>query len=619
MEIFGPERRGQQGLEPDQWESGNRAILALLGDAEVRDQVDLVITLRDGAYEVWSARGMIRFRRVVDGERVRYETIERIGEDPLAREDPTCLATLEEEVRVSGSADPNRCFFEPEDLSYPFARERIAQLFDSPLAPDLVVSPRAYAFGIQPGQHGALDVVQSRAPLAFAGPGVRPGRHGLAARHVDVAPTICHLMGFPTIEGRDPLGRPARTYLRRQDGEVLHAIVDPGGARPERVYVIVLDGMSHTELFHRIDREPDTIPNLRRLLSRAAVLRFGSIVNFPSITWPSHSALVTGAWCGHHDIVNPTYYLRNRRQTVSPQGQIVDTEGFLGEGVETLYEAFRRVRGSFTASIHEPQGRGADHAAFERRVVGDRARLRALTAEFMEGIGTRWREHAKESIRQEAVGDARGMAQVAVLFDDADHPAPELVIHEFLLTDGIGHEYGPHSAEVREVLDETDARIGRVLEILRKKDLERGTLFVLTSDHGMASQDVSLAANPAWHPHRIGMKTVTAEPMIWLRDLRVELHRAADGRTGRVEVSELDETPAGDHRPVEGAHVDVVDRPDRRVAEGHTSGDGSYAFPTPADLPSERIALAIRHPDFNPRHLTLDGRALGPDPRQLYR
>ena len=39
--------------------------------------------------------------------------------------------------------------------------ERIAQLFDSPRAPDLVVSPKAYAYGIQAGQHGALDVVQS--------------------------------------------------------------------------------------------------------------------------------------------------------------------------------------------------------------------------------------------------------------------------------------------------------------------------------------------------------------------------------------------------------------------------------------------------------------------------
>jgi hypothetical protein len=618
MEVHGPERVGPQGLDAEQWESGNRAILGLLEDPEVRDHVDLVITYRDGAYEVWAARGMVRFRRLVDRDGVRYETIEKIGQDPLANQDPTLLATLEEELRVSGSDDPDRCFFEPEQVSYPFAHERISQLFDSPLAPDLVVSPRAYAFGIQVGQHGALDIVQSRGPLAFAGPGIRPGRHRMVCKQVDVAPTICHLMGFPTIEGRDAIGRPAQTYLARQDGEVLHSVLDPQSGRPKRVYVIVLDGLSHTELLYRFDHEPDSIPNLRTILSRAALLEFGSIVNFPSITWPSHSALVTGAWSGHHDIVNPSYYLRDRREVATPQGQMFESEVFLGDGVETLYEAFRRVRGSFTAAIHEPQGRGADHAALERRVIGDPARLKALTPRFMEEIHPRWVEVGGELYR-DAIVDARGIAQVAVLFDDPAHPAPELVIHELSLTDPVGHDYGPHSEGLRQALDESDTRMGHLLEILRKTDLLRETLFVVTSDHGMACQDISLAANPAWHPQRTGMKTVTAEPMIWLRDLRVEVQRASDGRTARVHVTDLDAGPSGERAPLEGVEIDVVDRPDRRIASGRTNAQGTFAFATPADIRSDRIALTVRHPDLNPRHLMLDGRSLGPDPRELYR
>ena len=93
MQQFGPERPGTQGLSPDQAESGNRAILALLEDPAVRDQVDLVITCRDGAYEVWSTRGMLRFRRVADRDGVHYETLELHGVDPLADDDPTRLAT----------------------------------------------------------------------------------------------------------------------------------------------------------------------------------------------------------------------------------------------------------------------------------------------------------------------------------------------------------------------------------------------------------------------------------------------------------------------------------------------------------------------------------------------
>jgi hypothetical protein len=619
VQVYGPERARLEERDSHQWESKNRAILSLLEDPEVRDQVNLVITFRDGAYEAWSARGMVRFRRLADADGIRYDTIEQHGEDPLAGQDPTRLATLEEELRVSGSDDPNRCFFEPEHVSYPFAHERIAQLFDSPLAPDLILSPRTYTFGIQAGQHGALDVVQSRAPLAFAGPGIRPGRHRAVARQVDIAPTICHLMGLPTIEGKDGVGRTARTYLARQDGEVLEGVLDPGQGSPKRVYMIVLDGISHTELLHRLDHEPDSIPNLRTILSRAAIFEFGTIVNFPSITWPSHSTLLTGAWCGHHDIVNPTYYFRDRKELVSPQGQLFGTETFLGDGVETLYEAFRRARGSFTASINEPQGRGADHAAFEHRVTGDRTRLRALTPELVAEINPRWAAEEQEEIQREAVGDARGLAQVAVLFDDPDHAVPELVAHELFVTDGAGHAYGPHSEGVREALDESDLRVGQVLEILRKKELLRDTLFVVTADHGMASQDISLAANPARHPHRVGMKTMTAEPMIWLRDFRVEVRRASDGRTANVRITDLDTVPTEEGPGVEGVQVEGVDQPDRRIAAGTTDGEGSYAFPTPPDIPSDRIALTVRHPDFNPRHLTLDGRPLSPDPRRLYR
>jgi hypothetical protein len=616
MSVFAAERVGAQGLTPDKWESGNRAILALLEERGVREHVDLVITYRDGAYEVWAERGFVRFRRVSDGDGVRYETLEQGGEDPLERTDVERLATLEQELAAAGTDDPERAFLQPERLSYPFAHERIAALFDSPRAPDLVVSPRAYAFGRQRGQHGALDVVQSRAPMAFAGPGVRSAWHRLAARHVDVAPTVCHLLRFPTIEGRDALGRPAKTYLKRQDGRVLAEILDPAAPPPERVYLMLLDGVSHTELRHRLEGDPGALPNLRSILERAARLEYGSIVNFPSITWPSHSALVTGAWCGHHDIVNPAWWDRENGRIANPQGLVFETEGYLGAGVETLYEAFRRARGAWTAAVNAPQGRGADHASLERRLRCDRARLRDVTPRYVEAISPRWLADGHEDVHREAVADARALAQVELLFAEGEPPG--FVYHEFALTDAAGHDYGPHSEGLRQAMDETDARIGRVLEILAARGLVESTLFIVTSDHGMAQQDVSLAANPARHVERSGMRAVTCEPMIWLRELRVELERSADGRTARVQVSDADPSAGGEHRPVEGVRVEAVDHPDRHLGTFVTDASGLAALTTPSDVPSDRIALALHHAHYNARHLLLDGTPLVPDPRRLY-
>ena len=635
-EILGPQRPGGQGLDDQQTESGNRAILALLRDPEARDHVDLVITCRDCTYEVWAARGMVRFQRLCRDGRLEFRVVEQIGDNPIADQRHTRIATRADELQAAAASghpteDVNVAFIEPAEVSYPYAYERIAQLFDSPLAPDIVISPKCYTFGRQRGQHGALDVVQSRAPLAFAGPGVRPGRYECAARHVDIAPTICHLMGFPKIDGMDFSGRTASerqvapdVYLARQDGRVLDEILGDSG-RPERAYLVIFDGLSNSELRHLIDTDDPAISNLRRILDRSAFLTFGSTVNFPSITWPSHSTILTGAWCGHHDIVNPTYYARETRQALAQQGQGLMTEGYLDGGVETLYEAFHRVLGpqALTASIHEPQGRGADHAALERRVVGPRDRLKALTPDCVAAISPRYLADGKEAVYREALLDARGLAQLMVLFEDPAQRAPVFVAHEFALTDGAGHDYGPHGAGLYTAIAETDRRLGHVLDTLAATGRLDSTLFIFTSDHGMAAQDVDLQANPARHLERIGMCTITGEPMLWLRDLAVTVEPAPDGRTARVTVLDNDPDTSGENPPVVGAEVLVhahADGPSRRLSLGPMPTDparsvtkvvtneaGIAGFATPADVAAAHIVVSVRHPDYNPRHLRLDG------------
>src|SRR5262245_42833379 len=135
--VLGPERPGGQGLDHNQEESGNRAILALLRDPAVADQMDLVITYRDDAYEVWAARGMVRFERRAAGGRPVFTVVEQIGANPIADQRRTVIATCAEELAAAAAAghpteDANAAFIEPAQVSYPHAYERIAQLFDSP-------------------------------------------------------------------------------------------------------------------------------------------------------------------------------------------------------------------------------------------------------------------------------------------------------------------------------------------------------------------------------------------------------------------------------------------------------------------------------------------------------
>lgn len=631
MIIHGPERLAGQGLDPEQHDSGNRAIHSLLATDGVGNQVDLVLTWRgdgtgDGAYEVWAQRGMVRFRRLIaaDGT-LHFEVLDVIGTNPLANQDPLALATLADEHAASVAGgfpadDPRRRFIAPEQQSYPFAYERVAQLFDSPHAPDLAVSPRDWCSGAQPGTHGALHVRQARAPLWFSGAGVAVGTHSLAARSIDIAPTCLAALGFPLRDGVDATGRTSAergvaddVYLARQDGRVVHEVLQLDGARPTRLYVFLLDGMHQTELQDRLERDPSSLPNLRRLRDRAAVLEGGSIVNFPSITWPSHTAICTGSWGGHHDVVNPSYYLRDQGITVSPQGLSMGTEGYANPAVESIYEAFHRVHpGCVTAAIHAPFGRSATHAVLEGRNLCDRARVKQLTAEFAVDMNPRWPvEH--QSVASESVLDTRGVAQVVELFTSGQQPAPLFVYHELALTDGAGHEYGPHGDGLVDALTETDLRIGRVLALLDEQGLFEQTLFVVSADHGMAPQDTALRANPAAHVRAVGIAAEVAEPLIWLHDVAVVAERAADLRTGRVIVAHNDVDSSGERPACSGAHVTVLHQPPgapaHQLAVGVTDHNGRFGFATPSDIASEHLVAHVQAEGRNERRLRFDGHA----------
>ncbi len=471
-----------------------------------------------------------------------YRIVERIGEDPIANQDPTALATLAEELAAGersgySGTDPARAFVEPEQLSYPLALERIAQLFDSPNAPDIVISPKSYAFGRQPGQHGALDVVQSRAPLVFSGPGIRPGVTEAVCAQVDVAPTLALLLGLPLIDGKDASGRTSSergvepdVYLKRQDGKPIEGILDEDGRRPERAYIMLLDGLSNTEMQERLKNDAESIPNLKRLVDRGLMFRYGTTVNFPTITWPSHNALGTGAWCGHHDIINPVYYLRESRQTIAPQAMQFDTAKFLSEEVETLFEAVHRAfgkwdgkQGTLTASINEPCTRGAAHTALERRLACDPERLKQVSHDHYGDTGPRWREEGREEVYRYSRVDTHGLAQALLLFGDETRPPPRFTYHDFTLTDGVGHDYGPHHEAMLTGLMETDRRIGEILAVIERRGLLESTLFVVTADLGMAPIDTELAANQVQAVLDAWLKAVVPSPLIYLLDTEVVL------------------------------------------------------------------------------------------------
>src|SRR3954452_14762150 len=116
------------------------------------------------------------------------------GRNPVADQDPLAVTPLSAEL---ADLSPSNA-----DNAYPFAYERLASLFAAGHGPDIAVVHTGKhhwpAQGGHLGEHGSLNVVQSRAPLILSGAGVTSrGMLSTAARVVDVGPTLAWLAGVP--------------------------------------------------------------------------------------------------------------------------------------------------------------------------------------------------------------------------------------------------------------------------------------------------------------------------------------------------------------------------------------------------------------------------------------
>ena len=314
-----------------------------------------------GIYEVRAVDGRNRFRRQPDGQTWHYHVVKIEGRDPLGDQDPTRFSPLAAEL---AELQPDR-----SRNSYPLAFERIAQVFDHPCAPDLCAAAHGRPPArCPPGEHGSLDVVQSRAPFIASGAGVRP--LGLVPGHcrlVDVAPTVLALLGLEPGPGVGPTGEVVEgLLLLGQDGEILTGIIDPDTPAAAQVLVVLMDGANANVVYEAAAE--GLAPNVGRLVDGGAALVHGALASLPTVTLANHTSLNTGAHPGHHGVLHNAWYDRDRGHQVVTESPATWQEAmrWLFPGVETIHEALHRHRPDVVSvAINEPADRGADYSTFD--------------------------------------------------------------------------------------------------------------------------------------------------------------------------------------------------------------------------------------------------------------
>ena len=191
-------------LSTAQVSTRRESVVRALTSPELAPVVDLVVWVdwvEDGDGSVAMAASHVgRIRLHLDG---RHELVE--GLDPIASEDPMAFLPYDRE-----RADPSP--LASRDNAYPYAAARILSLFKDPSrSPDVVVmhTPRHFfpEQGGHVGEHGSLDVIQSRAPLLLSGRGV--AARGVVDAHVrlvDVGPTLAAIRAIRS-HGSIPIHR----------------------------------------------------------------------------------------------------------------------------------------------------------------------------------------------------------------------------------------------------------------------------------------------------------------------------------------------------------------------------------------------------------------------------
>jgi predicted AlkP superfamily pyrophosphatase or phosphodiesterase len=450
--------------------------LELLCDAALEPIVDMVCTRRDGVYEAHTHDGRVAFRRAGDG----YERMSVEGTDPLADQSTDRYAPLTTE-----RADP---FPHRRANAYPHAFEHIAQLFDSPAAPDLcVLHSAAHNWeeqGGHLGEHGSLGLVQARAPFVLGGKGVR--RLGViprAARLVDVAPTIAQLLGCAA--------RADGTYVARQDGAPVADVLDPN-ERPGHVIGFLFDGTNANVLHDMVER--GEAPNVARLIEAGTSFGHGAMASLPTVTLANHTTILTGAHPGHHGVLHNAWYDRRTGEQVITNSSATWPwcMQHLVPGVETIHDAVHRTwPDAFTASVNEPCDTGADYSTFDffRRgevppIPRDPFGLPHTTERFVRPS----KDYSWSSV-VDHMGTDQALGILAGRYRDADYPVPRFMWCNFTLTDAAMHEGGPYSEVAAASVRDSDGRLGEIVDATERAGIFDDCAFVLVADHGMQEND----------------------------------------------------------------------------------------------------------------------------------
>ncbi len=224
------------------------------------------------------------------------------------------------------------------------------------------------------------------------------------------------------------------------------------------------------------------IPNLRRIFAEGAHAS-GVRGVLPTVTYPSHTTILTGVWPAKHGIFN--------NLTFDPTGTNFEGWYWYSEEIQslTLWEAAAKA-GYRVGSVSWPVSVGAPGVTdlipeYWRAATPDDLKLMhaistpGLLREFEAQIGP-----YVTDLEDAIPGDwSRTRYAEAIIA----HTRPRLMTVHLAALDELEHQTGPFSAESNRTLEEIDVMVGKLNDAMRRQ--YPGAAICIVSDHGFARID----------------------------------------------------------------------------------------------------------------------------------
>lgn len=249
-------------------------------------------------------------------------------------------------------------------------------------------------------------------------------------------------------------------------------------ARATPVLLISVDGLRPGDVIESKARGV-AVPTLRRMMADGAFAT-GVTGVLPTLTYPSHTTLITGVAPARHGIGNNISFDPLNINQVGWQWYGADIR------VPTLWSA-ARAAGLRTVKVHWPVSVAASVDVNLPQIWrsghdDDRKLLRALaTPGVLDGLERELGPYP-QGIDESVEADENRVRFAEALITEKK---PALTTVYLASVDHAEHQFGPGTPEVRSVIARNDAMIGRLIAAARKAEPE--VTVVVVSDHGFAT------------------------------------------------------------------------------------------------------------------------------------